>query len=172
VVRPSSLTFWLVIGRNLSKAQRVLSSTFLDFLSLSLGRGFQYTHRGVEGVLGFGESETYHCVSLVPRGTLQIRIRFVRQRSFLPLKQTNMLLIYSQSMNKLFCCPAVELFVVYPYKKQYCCPALELFSCSPLWKTLRLPLKKATKCNKSLYNISFITKHTFKENNYYTPITI
>ena len=28
-------------------------------------------------------------VSLVPRGALQIRIQFVRQRSFLPLKQTN-----------------------------------------------------------------------------------
>ena len=28
-------------------------------------------------------------VSLVPRGALQIRIRFVRQMSFLPLKQTN-----------------------------------------------------------------------------------
>ena len=31
----------------------------------------------------------HHRVSLVPRGALQIRIRFVRQKSFLPLKQTN-----------------------------------------------------------------------------------
>ena len=48
----------------------------------------------VEGVLGIGESELrpfqWTCVSLaVPRGTLQIRVQFVRQRSDLTLEQTS-----------------------------------------------------------------------------------
>ena len=47
----------------------------------------------VEGVLGFGECEyrpiQWPRVSLVPRGTLQIRIRFFRQRFDPALEQTN-----------------------------------------------------------------------------------
>ena len=63
-----------------------------------------------------------------------------------------------QNMKKLFCCLALEFFLVfYLYGKQYCCPALKIFSCllyflvvPHLWKTVRLPGKKATKCNKML----------------------
>ena len=67
--------FWSAISRNLSMAQRVLSSTFPDFLSLSLGRSFC---GGSSRPLGTWAQQ--HRVSLVPRGTLQIRIWFVRQR--------------------------------------------------------------------------------------------
>ena len=51
-------------------------------------------HYGVEGVLGLGEREhrqiQWPRVSLLTRGTLQIRIQFVRQRSDPTLEQTNM----------------------------------------------------------------------------------
>ena len=46
----------------------------------------------MEGVLGYGEGEhrpfQWPCVSLVPQGTLQIRMRFVRQSSD-PILETN-----------------------------------------------------------------------------------
>ena len=54
-----------------------------------MGRGFQYTPAVWREFLALGNVSTAHRVSLVPWGTLQIRFGFVRQRSFLSLKQTN-----------------------------------------------------------------------------------
>ena len=53
-------------------------------------------HYDVEGVLGLGECEhrplRWPCVLPLTRGTLQVRIRFVRQKSDPTLEQTNKLL--------------------------------------------------------------------------------
>ena len=78
------------------------SSTFPDILSLSLDCGFQYPPAVWRELLALGNVSTAHCVSLVPRETLQIRIWFVRQRSFLPLKQSNKTIFEFHSVNLLF----------------------------------------------------------------------
>ena len=59
--------------------------------------------------------------------------------------------------NRMFCCIFWWFFLQVKWcqnmKKLFCCPALELFIWLPLWKTVRLSTwKKAKKCNKDIYH--------------------